>query len=191
MLSLKSAVFTLEHQVGATTLLPGLEMTRVEGLVDIPDRFSLTVEAELEFPRSFVQLDVLSIEDKAYMTDILTREWIEVPPQSLPITFGDLGVTLSGIIDAMQEPSLIGEENINGVGAYHMRGLVQSDDLASLVSGAGQGFGVRLDVWLDRTENLLLQALITGQVVPTDVLETARLLVLDDIDVPVRIRPPE
>ena len=70
MLQLQSAAFTLEHQKGTTALIPGyLEMRKVSGVVAIPDRFKLTVEAESLVPRSFVQIRVVVIEDQAYITD--------------------------------------------------------------------------------------------------------------------------
>ncbi|MCI0894652.1 MAG: hypothetical protein J4N84_07110, partial [Chloroflexi bacterium] len=57
VLALKSVAFTLEHQIGTTMLFPGLEMSKASGVVDIPEKFSLKVEAELEFPRSYVEIN--------------------------------------------------------------------------------------------------------------------------------------
>ena len=68
---------------------------------------------------------------------------------------------------------------------------IQSEDLSGLVPGAGRGFRVDLDIWLDQAEGLLVQALITGKVVPTDIPDARRLLTLDEFDVPVDITPPE
>ena len=50
---------------------------------------------------------------------------------------------------------------------------------------------LRLADLVDRAEGLLLQVLITGQVVPTDNPDTVRALTLDDIDLPVEINRPE
>jgi hypothetical protein len=60
-----------------------------------------------------------------------------------------------------------------------------------LVPGAGKGFTVDLEMWLDQSENMLVQALIVGKVVPTDIPDARRLLTLNDFDVPVDITPPE
>ena len=70
-------------------------------------------------------------------------------------------------------------------------GTVQSEDLSGLVPGAGQGFSVGLDMWLDQSDSMLVQALIVGKVVPTDVPDVRRLLTLDEFDVPVDITAPE
>ena len=190
LLNLQSAAFTLEHQTGETTLFPGLVMRKAYGVVDIPDKFSLTVEAESAFPRSYLEIKVVTIEDQVYMTDVITGEWLQVSPQILPFTFVDLSQTLANIIEAVDSPILIGTETRNGQDAYHINGRVLSEDLAGLVPVAGDGFEVKLDLWVEQSRGLLLQILISGKVVPTDGEDTVRLLSLDDVNVPVEISPP-
>jgi hypothetical protein len=192
VLALESAAFTLEHQKGTTTLFPGLEMRKVSGVVDIPDKFRLTVEAESTSPRSFVEIQIAVVGDRAYMTNFITQQWRQVPLEALPFSFANLGQTLADIIEAVENPTLVGTERFNSYTAYRIRGQVQSDALATLVPGAGKGFDVVVELWLDRAEGLLLQALITGKVLPRDLTDSVRQLTLDDIDVPVNITlPPE
>lgn len=192
VLQLQSAAFTLEHQKGTTTLIPGyLEMRKVSGLVAIPDRFKLTVEAESSVPRSFVEIRVVVIEEQAYMSDPGTGRWRRVPVESLPFSFANLGRSLAGIIEAVDRPVLIGVERLKGRDTHRIRGLIKSQALSSLVPGAGPDFDVELDLWVEQVESLLLQARISGKVVPTDIPGAVRLLTLDDINVPVDITPPE
>ena len=40
-------------------------MTKVSGVVSIPDRFHVTVEAESQFPKSYIEISVITIEDTA------------------------------------------------------------------------------------------------------------------------------
>jgi hypothetical protein len=84
----------------------------------------------------------------------------------------------------------VGIEELNHRDAHRIQGTVRSDDLSTLVPNAGEGFDVALELWVDRSESLLLQVLITGQVVDTDLPDAARVLTLDDIDIPVDISPP-
>jgi len=192
VLQLQSATFTLEQQRGTTVLIPGfLEMRKVYGVVDIPDRFKLTVEAESSVPRSFVEIRVVVIEDQAYMTDPGTGRWSRVAVESLPFSFANLGRSLAGIIEAVDGPVLIGAERLRGRDTHRIRGVIKSQALSSVVPGAGPDFNVELELWLDLVERLLLQARIIGKVVPTDIPDAVRLLTLDDINVPVDITPPE
>ena len=190
LLQLESAAFTLEHEKGSTTLFPGLEMTKASGVVDIPDRFRLTVEAESAFPRSFIKIDVVTIEETAYMTDIISGNWRQIGVEVLPFRFVNLGQTLADIIEAIREPELTGSENIRGFDTYRVKGSILSQDLSALVPGSGDDFDVELELWLQEESNLLRQVKISGMVVPTDIPGAIRLLTLDDLNVPVEILPP-
>ena len=192
MLKLESASFILEHLKGTTALIPGfLEMRKASGVVDIPNKFRVKVEAETVRPRSFVEINVVTIFDQAYITDLITGEWREVEPDSLPFTLTNLGKTLAEIIEAMEAPAFIGSERLRGYDTYRIQGRIRSQDLLGLVPGAGEGFDVQLDLWLEQSGSLLLQVLITGKVVSTDQADTVRRLTLDDINVPVDITPPK
>ncbi len=191
VLQLESARFILNHEKGSTTLFPGLEMMKAAGLVEIPDRVSLVVEGELAFPRSFIEASFITIGDEAYMTDLLTGDWREVPPETLPVRFADLGRTLADIIGAVEEPTVAGSERLQAYDTYQIEGRIKSEALSSLVPGAGEGFAVDLDLWLEQSRKLLLQVRISGQVLPTDIPDAVRLLTLDEINVPVNITAPE
>ena len=192
VLNLESAAFTLEHRKGTTVLLSGfLEMHKVYGVVEIPDKFQLTVEGQLTLPVTFVELKVVVIGDQAYITDPRTGKWNKAAPEVVPVSFTDLGRTLAEIIEAVDSPGYVGMERVRGREADRIKGTVQSGDLSALVPGAGQEFDVELELWVDRADSLLLQVLITGQVVPSDIPDAVRILTLDDINVPVDITAPE
>ena len=84
LLALESAAFSLDHLEGSTVLVPGVLMTKVSGEVSIPDRFRVTVEAESEFPKSYIEISIITIDDTAYMTDIFSGRWNQISVGSLP-----------------------------------------------------------------------------------------------------------
>lgn len=188
VLALESGAFTLEHEKGTTVLLPGIEMSKVYGVADIPDRFRFTVEAKVS--NTFVETGVVVIEDRAYMTNFLTGKWEPVAPEILPLNFSNLGQTLGDVIQAVQEPVLVGTGQLDAYDVYRIQGTVRSEDLSALVPAAVSGFDVVLELWVDRSQWILLQVVMTGKLVDTDAPDTVRVLTLDDIDVPVDIRPP-
>ena len=192
LLTLESAAFTLEHLSGSTALIPGfLDMYKVSGVVEIPDRFELTVEAETVRPRSFVEVKIVTIDDRAYMTDVISGKWLEVEPRALPFTFANFAQTLADIIEAVDDPVVVGIERLGDSEANHIRGQIMSEDLGGLVPRAAEGLEVILDLWLEQSTNLLRRVLISGMVVPTDEPGTVRQLTLDDINLPVEISAPE
>jgi hypothetical protein len=166
-------------------------MKKATGVVDIPDRLRLTVEAELAAPRMFVEINVITIGEEAYMTDFFSGQWRTVPLETLPVNFLDFGQTLADIVDAVAGPSFSGVEEIEGRPYQRITGTVPSEALAALVPGAAEGLEVGLELWLDRESFLLSRVLITGPVLTGDVPETVRLLLIDDFNVPVDITPPE
>ena len=191
LLRLESAAFSLEHLQGTTVLIPGfLEMNKVSGVVDIPDRFRLKVQAESLAPLSFVEIRIVVIEDQAYMTDPGTGRWRELSPEILPFNLANLDRTLANIIEAVEVPSTVVSEELRGYDTYHIRGRIKSQALAGLIPGAGEGLDVKLDLWLEQSRSLLLQVMITGMVMPSDDAGTVRVLTLEDINVPVEISPP-
>ena len=189
LLALKSAGFILEHLEGSTVLVPGVLMTKVSGEVSIPDRFRVTVEAESEFPKSYLEISIITIDDAAYMTDIFTGRWNQISAGTLPFNLSGLGQTLAGIIESVQQPRAVRAERVNGVDTVLIKGQIISENLSELVPGSADGFPVELEFWLDR-EGLLQQVLIIGRVVATDIPETVRKLTLENINQPVVIEPP-
>ena len=191
LMALQSVSFDLEHLVGSTNLMPGVLMNRAYGRAVVPGKFEITVEGELLFPRSYVEIEMISLDDQAFMTNLINKQWEEVSPAALPINLGGFGATLAGIVDEVQSPVLLGEDSLDGVDVYHIGGDITSEVLKGLVPTAGTGFPVSLEMWTERETGMLRRALITGQVVLTDVQESERQLKLDGANEPVTIEPPE
>ena len=191
LVSLQSVTFDLEHLVGTTNLLPGVLMTRAYGKAVVPGEFDITVEGELLFPRSYLEIGMISLGEQAYMTNLTNGQWQEVSPDALPINLSDFGATLAGIVEEVQSPRLLGQENIDGVDVYHIGGDITSEVLKGLVPTAGTGFPVALEMWIERATGMLRRSLITGQVVATDVAEAQRQLTLEGANQPVTIERPE
>ena len=190
LLALESASFTLEHLQGTTVLVPGVLMTKAYGEVDIPDRFRVTVEAESVSPKTYIEISIITIENKTYMTGLFGWRWNEVPADTLPFNLSGLGQTLANIVDAIEEGRGLGQERLQGVDTVRLGGNISSEDLSELIPGAGSGFPVALELWL-APAGLLRQVKIIGRVVPTDDADTVRRLVLNDTNQPVTINPPE
>ena len=191
LVSLKSVTFDLEHLVGTTNLLPGVLMTRAYGKAVVPGEFDITVEGELLFPRSYLEIGMISLDEQAYMTNLVNGQWEEVAQSSLPINLSDFGATLAGIVEEVQSPRLLGQESVDGVDVYHIGGDITSEVLKGLVPTAGTGFPVALEIWTERDTGMLRRALITGQVVATDVEEAQRQLRLEGANQPVTVERPE
>ncbi|GIT42330.1 MAG: hypothetical protein Ct9H300mP11_02660 [Chloroflexota bacterium] len=119
-MGLESASFSLNHLKGSTVLMPGVRMPKISGEVSIPDRSRFTVEAQIEFPKSYVEIDIVTIQETAYMTNIFGGDWKKIPAESLPFNLSGLGLTMAEIVDAIQKPKVLGEERLNGIDTLRM-----------------------------------------------------------------------
>ena len=190
LLDLRSVSFDLHHVVGTTSILPGVLMNRAYGKAMVPGEFDVTVEGELLFPRSYIEIGMISVDGSAYMTNLINGDWEQVDPEALPMDLSTLGATLADIVDNVQDPQLLGREQIGGVAVYRISGNITSEVLKQLVPTAGTGFPVALEMWTEQDTGMLRQALITGKVVLTDVEDYQRKLTLDNVDEPVTVEPP-
>ena len=188
LLALESVSFVLEQTVGSTTLSPGIEMNRAYGTVIVPGKFDVTVEAQVG--NLYVELGMASVDGVSYMTNPITGQWAVVPAESIPINLLTIGITLAGIVEAVQSPELLDKTALDGVDVYHIRGGILSEDLLELVPGADDGYPVMLEMWMEQQSGTLRQATITGQVTDDDVPDALRVLTLDDVNQPVTIEPP-
>ena len=188
LLALESVSFVLDQTVGSTILTPGIEMTRAYGNVVIPGKFDVTVEAQAG--NLYVELGMASVDGVTYMTNPITGQWAVVPAEAIPINLLTLGDTLAGIVEAVQEPELLGETTLEDLDVYHVRGSILSEDLRELVPNADAGHPVALEVFVERESGILRQAIITGQVTDDDVPDAVRVLTLDDVNQPITIEPP-
>ena len=191
LMALHSVAFDLHHVIGSTSILPGVLMDRAYGKAIVPGQFDVTIEGELLFPRSYVEIGMISVDGKSYMTNLINGEWEQVSSDALPINLSNIGVTLADIVVMVQEPVLLGNDRVDGVDVYHISGSITSEVLKQLVPTAGTGFPVALEMWTERSTGMLRQALITGQVVLTDVEETQRQLTLDSVNESITVEPPD
>ncbi len=192
MIALETAAFSLEHEEeGSAQLFPGVELLSVKGQVNMPDRFKVNVEAVLAFPRTFLKIDIVVVEDQARMTDFINREkWIEVPVESLPFDFADLGRTLSDIILAMEQPEFRKAQVVDGVPSRHIVGTIPSEGLGALIPAADPGYELGLELWIGEPQGLLRRVRIQGKILSTDDPDVVRVLRIRAFDEPVEISLP-
>ena len=163
---MKTASFTLDHSGGGSVeFFPGIEWQRLEGQVGTPNSFKIRVEATSAFPRSFIELRVVAVEDQVYVGDIINKEkWYRIPVGELPFSFANLGRTLADMIQSVQNPTFTGTEKVDGVLSWRVAGTVPSESLASLVPSADPGHEVRLEGWIGQDQGFLRKVTIEGRI---------------------------
>ena len=153
MAALRSLRFTLTGE--GVSPVPGMEAQRVAGEVTLPDEISLQVTDEAG-----------AVQD--------------VQAGSLPISFADLGVTVSGLVKGLQGPSEAASQWIDNRPHRGISGSVQGNRLTGLFPSADIDGDFTLTLYVGDND-LIRRIRIEGPLAPGDPADAARVLDLSDL----------
>lgn len=134
-----------------------VRLESAEGDLERPD--SARVDATLSVNVFETEASLIIVEDDAYLTNFFTGDWERAPESfgfNLARLFDDrdgLGAALSDI----EDPELVGTEQVDGRQSRHIRGTVSSDQASGPLAGSLSGDNVATDVWLAEDNNELLR----------------------------------
>jgi len=186
----ESAHFSLE--VEGTAYLDSDEtiiLRSAEGDATRPD----AVEADAKISAGFLTVDIglVFIGDDAYMTDLITGNWGPAPDgfsYNPAVLFSDTE-GLGPVLREMQGTELVGEEEIDGTAAYHLRGTVAEELISELTANTITGDPINVDVWFATDDYRALQ-LVLGTPPDAEGEPTQWTIMLSDHGAPVTIEAP-
>ena len=155
----RSVHFTLD--VAGDTFIDSSKTIRLlgaEGDLVRPDRVQTTFQAEV-LGRA-VSLQLITIGEQSWTTNILTGEWGSAPlefsyqPDVLFSTQDGIGPVMGRVKDVTRAA----DEQINGRDAYHVQAEVDESIVGPLTYYTIKGSPVTADLWIDRETNDLLRA---------------------------------
>lgn len=189
----ESMSFTME--IEGTTYVDAaktIQLKSAEGIMQRPDRVDVTFTA-LVLGRQQISIRMKSIGDESWITDLVTGQWVPSPAEfgyNPSILYDDVH-GLGPVIGRMDEPELVGSEEIDGREAWHIQATADGEIISIMTSGAMRGSKHELDIWVDKETNDILRIRIsepTGE----DLEDPAKLtLTLADHDEEVTIEPPD
>ena len=109
----------------------------------------------------------------------------------MPFNFRGLGVTLSQLLPAISDVTLIGQETVGDTQTISFEGTIPSEGMNELITGVDAGHTVTLTFWVDEEEHNLRQLRIGGKLFNDDGPETTRLLDIKGVNTPVDIQLPD
>ena len=135
-----------------------IRLLGAEGDLVRPDRVQTTFQAEV-LGRA-VSLQLITIGDQSWTTNILTGEWGPAPlefsyqPDILFSTQDGIGPVM-GRVEGVERAA---DERIDGRDAYHLTASVDESIVGPLTYYTITGSPVTVDLWIDRETNDLLRA---------------------------------
>lgn len=135
-----------------------IRLLGAEGDLQRPDRVHTTFQAEV-MGRA-ISLQLTTIGDKSWTTNILTGEWGDAPlefayrPDVLFSTQDGIGPVMGRV----QGVKRLEDEEISGKTAYHLQATVDDSVVGPLTYYTISGSPVTVDLWIDQETHDLLRA---------------------------------
>ncbi len=135
-----------------------IRLIEAEGDLQRPDRVATTFKAEV-FTR-IITLNLITIGDQTWTTNILTGEWEIAPPEFAyrPTILFDNQEGIGPVMGRVQDVELRGEEEIAGRPSHHVVARVDESVIGPLTYETMSGSPITVDLWIDRESDDLLRA---------------------------------
>jgi len=135
-----------------------IRLLGAEGDLRRPDRVRTTFQAEI-LGRA-ISLQLITIGDRSWTTNVLTGEWGEAPlefayrPDVLFSTQDGIGPVMGRV----QDVTRLADEQTAGRTTYHLRSTVDQEVVGPLTYYTITGSPVTVDLWIDQETHDLLRA---------------------------------
>ncbi len=186
--ALKTFHFRLEHENGTSPIPLGLDLETAEGDVVVPDRMSAEIEAKAN--GAVVQVKVIGVGDKGWITNPFSRKWQALPEGTNIKDVFDPAAGVKAVVGALTNAKVVKEEKVAGVSTYLVEGEVDSGVLEAAAPVAEPGLTVAVKAWVGVDDSLPRRIRLEGPFAPGEPDNIVRKLDLSRFDEPLTIEPP-
>lgn len=168
-----------------------IQLLGAEGTMQRPNRVDVTFTA-IVLGRQQISIRMINIGDESWITDIVTGKWVPSPPEFgyNPSILFDAKDGLGPVMERMDDPEIVGSEEIDGRDAWHVSATADGDIIKVMTSNTVRGSENTLDIWIDKETSDILQISI-AEPTDEDLEDPATLtLRLSDHGKDVNIEPP-
>ena len=187
---MSTAEFDMTDETESGAPFFGTEFKSLTGQVKSPDSFWMQVKVVVP-ALGFAEIEMMAVGEDALMKFSEGAPWTPLPLDQVPFNFRGLGVTLSQLVPAMSDVTLIGQETVGDTQTTSFEGTIPSEGMADLITSVDSGHTITLTFWVDEVEHTLRQLRIGGMLFNDDAPETTRLLDIKGVNVPVDIQLPD
>ncbi|MDA1256233.1 MAG: LppX_LprAFG lipoprotein [Chloroflexi bacterium] len=180
--------FALSHDGGNTILTNGIQVQQASGTALAPD--SYTLAADTLVAGFFVNTEVVVIDQDAYMTHPITRQWQLLGPDASPFGNFNPALLVSSILEQVSDPVMGFGYTTQPVG-YLIDGNLPAAALSSLTGGVDEAApALKVRVSVDATTFLPVEARVTGRATVNESSDLIRTVRLFEFDSDIAIEPP-
>ncbi|MEE8353541.1 MAG: LppX_LprAFG lipoprotein [Dehalococcoidales bacterium] len=181
--------FVLDQVGGGTPIAVGVAMNGAVGDVAKPDRLKMTVSGTAV--GMFIEVQLISVGEVAYMTNPLTGKWELVPIGFRALSVFDPNTGIAAIMRGMANLTKLDDEEVDGVLGYHLGGSIDSGDLGSITGSYVEGVTIDAEIWIGKEDFVVRLIKLEGKITESEVPGIVRTLKLSNFDEGVSIELPE
>lgn len=195
----ESMRFELGHPNGSI-FVDGIsaKITDAEGVWNAAEGAELTIGGYLvsgpDTPTDdgiFLRMKLVITRDAYYLVDPASRAWTKQPYGAVPLPVERLAEIMAEIIRGIEEPELLDAVMIDGAPAYQIRGGAPASVMGWTLLDPSDRPDVTVILSIGQDDLLPRKALIIGPVGQHDADDTARELIISDINSPLPITTPQ
>ena len=136
---------------GETRIDPAgtIRLLNAEGTMARPNKVDTRFQVKVLGQTATIRM--ITIGEEAWTTDLITGKWMTAPSEFgyNPAILYDNQDGLGPVMGKIDNPQLIGIEDVDGTETYHIRGTASDEVIAPLTSGTMEGDKIDLDLWVD------------------------------------------
>jgi hypothetical protein len=160
-----------------------------DGDVLVPDK--LKASANVLVFGNVVQVQIIAIGDKQYVTDPITNKWMHTSGLLDPRTLSDPKTGIAAILGHIQNPGTPTDANVDGKPCWSIDGTLDAKYLAGITGGgAPEGTMDKINTCIGKSDKLPYVIKITGIAAPGDTGKTARTIKLSKFNENLTITAP-
>jgi hypothetical protein len=166
-----------------------LPIKSADGDILVPDKLKANATAILL--GSVVQVQIISIKDKQYVTNPLTGVWQPTTGLLDPRTLSDPQIGVTAILGHIQNPTTPQDDNVNGTSCWRINGKIDPTYFAGITGGSAPA-GTMDDVTtcIGKSDNLPYLIRISGIAAAGDSAKTVRTFKLSKFGESLTITAP-
>ena len=166
-----------------------LVIKSADGDTVVPDK--LQANADAVVLGNIVKVKIISLANKQYVTDPISRNWQVTSGLLDPRTLSDSKTGIVAILGLIQNPSTPTDSNVDGKACWSINGKLKAKDIQG-ITGGGTPADATDDVTtcIGKSDNLPYTIRITGMAIQGDTDKTVRTFKLSKFNESISIMAP-
>ena len=181
--------FVLDLEESTIEMIPGMQVTRVEGDVLRPDRMQARMEA-LAFGM-LLSVNFRAIGATQYVTNpVATDQWQALATPAIAGALLDPRVGVTALLADLTDSRVVGSEALDGRAVWRIEARTDNALVADFLQSDPLPGTTGVEVWIGEADSLVYRVVLTGATAAGDTDDARRTIEFANFEAPVEIIAP-